>query len=245
MNFINKISRRLKKKRSPRLLSSTEAYKLWSTFYDNQPDNVVLYLEEKLFSEMISLMKLDNKNILDIGCGTGRHWERLLSCNPSMLLGVDTSTEMLEKLKEKFPLAEVFVPENYSLKNLEDGSFDLIISTLTIGHIKEIGKYFEEWDRVLKSNCEIIITDFHPDASSVGMKRTFIYNEEVIEAENNLYTVAYLNTLFDRLNWEIISVNEKRIDDEVRHLFEKQNHIDSFNKYHGTPLILGLHLIKR
>jgi len=36
----------------------------------------------------------------------------------------------------------------------------------------------------------------------------------------------------------------KKIDEEVKHLFEKQNFMSSYNKYFGTPLILGLHLRK-
>ncbi|MBK8550888.1 MAG: hypothetical protein IPL53_07415 [Ignavibacteria bacterium] len=68
--MIDKILNKLRNTPPSRRLSSPEAYKLWSAFYDDQPDNVVLYLEEKLFSEMISQVNFKDKKLLDIGCGT-------------------------------------------------------------------------------------------------------------------------------------------------------------------------------
>lgn len=243
--MIDKILNKLINKKSSHKLSSIDAYKLWSNFYDDQPDNVVLYLEEKLFSEMISQIDISGKKLLDIGCGTGRHWKEISDLKPLQLIGIDSSKEMIEKLKRKFNEAEVFVSKNNSLKNFEDNYFDLIISTLTIGHINGLGEYFREWNRVLKPDGEIIITDFHPEAFSIGMKRSFKHNKEIIEVENYLYELDYLKNIFAGINWKVKSVNEKIINDDVRHLFNKQNYIDAFNKYKGLPLILGLHIIKK
>jgi ubiquinone/menaquinone biosynthesis C-methylase UbiE len=245
MNYIDKILNKLKKKNPQHLLPSADAYKLWSSFYDDQPDNVVLFLEEKLFSKMISQSLIKDKIVLDIGCGTGRHWQELINHKPGSLIGIDSSKEMLEKLKVKFPGAEVFISVNNSLDNFEDSTFDLIISTLTIGHINEIENFFEEWNRILRTNGEILITDFHPEAFASGMKRTFVFKEQVIEVENYFYNLDFLKSIFYRLNWEIISVYESVIDNEVRHLFEKQNYLDAYNKYKGKPLILGLRLSKK
>lgn len=241
--MINKILNKLRTKKNVRRLSSQNAYELWSTFYDDQPDNVVLYLEEKLFSEMMSEVNAAGKKILDIGCGTGRHWQEIFKHKPLQLTGIDNSDEMTAKLKTKFKDAEVFVSETNSLKNFEDSSFDLIISTLTIGHINNIEEYFRQWKRVLKPEGELLITDFHPEAFSIGMKRSFVFNKEVIEVENYLYTLDYLTGIFSGLNWKIVSVKEKIIDDDVRELFIKQNYVNAFNKYKGTSLILGLHLV--
>ncbi len=244
MNYINKIKNKFKKKRSVRKLSSHDAYGIWSAFYDEQPDNVVLYLEGKLFSEMISAVDLKNREVLDIGCGTGRHWKEISDQNPGLLTGIDNSEEMLNRLVEKFPGAVVTVSVNNSLNNFKDSSFDIIISTLTIGHIKNIESYLTEWSRVLKKEGEIIITDFHPKAFSVGMKRSFPYKDEIIEVENYFHDIEYLIKIFSELNWSVICVYEKVIDDEVKPFFEKQNFMAAYNKYSGMPLILGIHLKK-
>ncbi len=245
LKYIDKIKNKFKKKKPVRKLSSREAYRLWSSFYDDQPDNAVLFLEEKLFTEMISAITLKDKKILDIGCGTGRHWKELISFDPAGVTGVDSSGEMLNKLLSKFPGSTVYVSDNNSLESLKDCSFDIVISTLTIGHIKEIEKYFYEWNKKLRPGGEIIITDFHPDAFSSGMKRSFPLKNEVIEVENYLYDIAFLNKIFSELKWDVISLYQKAIDNDVRHLFEKQNFTSAFSKYFGTPLITGIHLKKK
>ena len=152
---MDKIINKLKKKRSARLLPSNEAYRLWSSTYDDQPDNVILYLEGKLFSEIIVKDVIKDKNVLDIGCGTGRHWKELLEHKPRKITGIDTSQEMIEKLKTKFPEAEVYLSVNNSLKNIESDAYDIIISTLTLGHINKPENYLKEWNRVLRSGGEI------------------------------------------------------------------------------------------
>lgn len=244
MKYIDKIKNRLKKKKPVRRLSSRDAYGIWYAFYDDQPDNTVLFLEEKLFSEMISNTDIKNRNILDFGCGTGRHWMEILDHKPLKLTGIDNSHEMTGKLKMKFKDAEVFVSETISPEVFEDSAFDIIISTLTIGHIKNIDQYFQDWNRILKAGGEILITDFHPAAFSAGMKRSFPHKDEVIEVENYLYDIEYLKKIFSELKWEVISIFEKKIDDDVRHLFEKQNFMTAYDRFFGTPLISGIHLKK-
>jgi ubiquinone/menaquinone biosynthesis C-methylase UbiE len=244
LKYIDRIRNKLKKNKPVRRLSSRDAYGIWYAFYDDQPDNAVLFLEERLFSEMISHTEIKNKNILDVGCGTGRHWKEILDHKPLKLTGIDNSQEMTGKLKKKFKDAEVFISEKISPEVFEDSSFDIIISTLTIGHIKNIDQYFQEWNRILKADGEVIITDFHPDAFSAGMKRSFPHKDEVIEVENYLYEIEYLEKIFSELKWEVINIFEKKIDDDVRHLFEKQNFMSAYNKFIGTPLISGIHLKK-
>ena len=55
-----------------------EAYDLWSENYDMQPGNLMLDLDEILFSKLLTTLEIKNKDIADIGCGTGRHWTKIL-----------------------------------------------------------------------------------------------------------------------------------------------------------------------
>src|ERR1700759_294516 len=56
---------------------SSEAYDIWAESYDDQPDNLMFYLDSQLFSGFILNVDLKGKNVADIGCGTGRHWPLL------------------------------------------------------------------------------------------------------------------------------------------------------------------------
>lgn len=70
------------------------------------------------------------------------------------------------------------------------------------------------------------------------------HKDEVIEVENYLYETEYLKKIFSNLKWEVISVYVKNINEDVKHLFEKQNYMSAYDKFYGTPLISGMLLKK-
>src|SRR5215471_3530879 len=87
-------------------LDPVRAYDLWSLNYDSQPDNLMLSLDEQIVSEFLKEIEIKEKVIVDVGCGTGRHWPKLFQRQPKQLIGFDTWKGMLQKLTEKFPAAE-------------------------------------------------------------------------------------------------------------------------------------------
>src|SRR6201999_1212566 len=134
----------------------------WSANYDMQPGNLMLDLDEILFPKLLENISLQNKNVADIGCGTGRHWSKILQQNPLSLTGFDVSQGMLNKLKEKYPNANVYRIKDDLFLNVPYAPFDVIVSTLTVAHIENIGEALNAWCGMLKLNSEIVITDFHP-----------------------------------------------------------------------------------
>src|SRR5687767_11764545 len=94
---------------NPGTSSAATAYDLWSADYDHQPGNLVLDLDEFIFIELLKETSLTGKIVVDIGCGTGRHWSKITSQKPEKTIGYDISKKMLERLKEKFPNAETYL----------------------------------------------------------------------------------------------------------------------------------------
>ena len=142
--------------------SPRDGYNLWAENYDDQEDNLMLALDEEVFSGLLNGIDVENKIIADVGCGTGRHWQKLLDKKPQKITGFDVSEGMLEILKQKFPVAETHLLKNNMLDQLKNNSCDIIISTLTIAHIKNAEAAINEWNRVLKPGGYIILTDYHP-----------------------------------------------------------------------------------
>jgi SAM-dependent methyltransferase len=224
------------------LLASREAYRLWSATYDAQPDNVILHLEAGLFGELLSDVAVEGKTVLDVGCGTGRHWERLMARHPASLIGADSSPHMLERLRCKYPEARVHAVDGGHLVGVADGSIDILVSTLAIGHIRNVAQALAEWARALRNGGHMILTDFHPEAFRAGMKRTFVHAGHTIEVENHLHSVESLRGTFRELGLEVVAARERGIDDAVRGLFERQGYLAAFERFQQTPVILGFHL---
>ncbi len=221
-----------------------KAYDLWSASYDQQPDNLMLALDESIFSQLINNISIENTVILDIGCGTGRHWDTILVKKPQKLIGFDVSEGMLKILREKFPHAESYRSSGHQLDRINDSSCDLIISTLAVAHIENLEEAFYEWNRVLKTGGDIIITDYHPEALAKGAERTFCHNNKIISVKNHIHALEKIRALGRRLNWRETSFKERHIDDSVRHYYEKKQALAVFERFSGLPVIYGIQLRK-
>lgn len=220
-----------------------DAYDLWAHTYDHQVGNLMLALDEEVFTGLLKKIAPEGKNVIDIGCGTGRHWNKILARQPRRLTGFDVSAGMLGKLKIKYPEAHTIQLSNSNhLPEVESGSVDLIVSTLTIAHIEDLQDAFCEWRRVLNPNGEIIITDYHPDTLMNGGKRTFQYNEQTLAVKNFTHSIEMILQYSRHMGWEVQELEERRIDDSVKQYYERKNAAHVFEKFYGLPIIFGMHL---
>jgi len=222
-----------------------EGYDLWSESYDLQPDNLMLAYDELVFKALSSHIDFNNKIIADVGCGTGRHWKKILDHKPLRLIGYDVSGGMLKILKQKFPGAETYqCSDNNKLAGLNTSECDIIISTLALAHIQNPENALKEWNRILKPGGVILITDYHPVALAMGGNRTFTSGVKTISIKNYVHTIEKLKMIFKVNHFEIMDFDEKLIDDSVRHYYEKQNAIHVFERFKNVPIIYGMYLKK-
>jgi ubiquinone/menaquinone biosynthesis C-methylase UbiE len=220
---------------------SAEAYDLWSANYDAQPGNLMLDLDEVLFSKILSHTMIQDKAVADIGCGTGRHWNKILEKMPQSLTGFDVSEGMLNRLKEKFPAASVHHITDDLFANAPNAPFDLIISTLTVAHIDDIGKALNAWCGLLKPKAEIIITDFHPKMLAFGGKRTFSHNNRRLSVRNYVYHIHTIKTILHENGFNVAAEEEFRIDETMKHYYESQKALSVYEQFNGFPVIYGIH----
>jgi ubiquinone/menaquinone biosynthesis C-methylase UbiE/uncharacterized protein YbaR (Trm112 family) len=235
--------RRMFRARLPaRRLTPDDAYRLWSETYDAEPDNVMLDVERGVFDQLIARARVADKIVVDIGCGTGRYWERILSLRPRQLQGIDGSPEMLARLRARHPDAMVRVRSGIRISELGASSVDLIVSTLTLGYVKDVHAELREWTRLLRVGGEIVVTDVHPEALSAGMKRTFDHRGVTFEIEHTTHSADALRSMFRELHLEILQIEERMLDPALRTTFERNDYLDGYRRVAGVPLVLGFHL---
>jgi len=220
------------------------AYDLWAQSYDQQPDNLMLALDERICADLFACVALGGGAVADIGCGTGRHWAKILSYRPARLVGYDVSSGMLDILQKKYPQAETYLFQGGLLSELPAGSVDVVLSTLTIAHIPDIVAALKEWNRILKPGGEMIITDYHPAALAKGGQRTFRAGDTVIAIRNHIYPIKKIRAITAKLGLREISVIEKKVDETMRPYYEKQQALATYQRFQGVPIIYGIHLKK-
>jgi len=222
--------------------NSAVAYDLWSEEYDAQPGNLMLDLDEVLFPKLLDQAIIQNKSVADIGCGTGRHWGKIMKMHPTQLSGFDVSEGMLSKLQEKFTDANTFKINNDLLSNVQDAAFDTIISTLTVAHIENIEQALQAWCRILKPSADVIITDFHPKLLAFGGKRTFKHHNERMAVKNYVHAVSTIKDLLYQNGFRLIHEEEISINESIKHYYADQGALSVYEQFKGFPVIYGIHL---
>ncbi|WP_295791204.1 class I SAM-dependent methyltransferase [Mucilaginibacter sp.] len=218
-----------------------EAYDIWADEYDAQPGNLMLDLDELVFTELLNTIDIKNKNVADIGCGTGRHWPKIFNRDIASLTGFDVSHGMLGKLREKFPSNDTYVISDNLFSKIPDNTYDVILSTLTVAHIKNLEEALNSWSRLVKDKGEIIITDFHPNVLGSGGQRTFRHNNTHIAVQNFVHPTDKIKAILSKNNFRVINEIEKRVDETVRHYYQVQNALHVYEKFKGFPIIYGIH----
>jgi SAM-dependent methyltransferase len=222
-----------------------QAYDLWAGTYDQQDNNLLLHLDDELTFGGTTAADWQHKKILDFGCGTGRHWRKVQSFGPDLLVGVDVSAEMLRKLAESHPGAETYQIRSESLAMFEDGELDMVLSNLTIGYVSDLAPLLREWSRVLRAGGTVLLTDLHPAALARGAKRTFEMGGREIEIKNHSHPLPSIKELARACGLAPVTFAERLVDETARPFYERAQALAVFDRMKGTPLVYKLCLTKK
>lgn len=148
---------------------------------------------------IINLMKISGKEtILDAGCGTGALLIVLKSLYPGVdAKGLDPDEPALGIARNKSAgkgLDITWLKGFMAKMPLEDGSVDLVTSTLAFHHVKESEKIasLRECLRVLKPGGRIILLDMAPDDSTITGSLFFraIHPFEPVNTSGGLFALV-------------------------------------------------------
>jgi SAM-dependent methyltransferase len=111
---------------------------------------------------VLKKMALGCDRMADLGCGTGEMLGSLYLENKKILIGVDSSPEMLEQARIKLPSLNAIDLRLGELENLpmKDQEVDTVIMSMVLYHIFEPEKSIHEVFRVLKPGGIFLLADF-------------------------------------------------------------------------------------
>lgn len=129
--------------------------------HNDEADRLELQKEIKAYSikEELKGLSIDNKSILDAGCGGGDVSEFLIeNSRGSKITGCDQSDIRVAHARTKNPRGRFFTS---SLEKIEadDDSFDLVVCRYVFEYLKNPEQVLKEFRRVTKKGGEIFIID--------------------------------------------------------------------------------------
>lgn len=115
------------------------------------------------------LPNLNNKTVLDLGCGYGWHCIYAMEQGANKAVGVDISQKMLDVAKEKTTFKQVdYICAAMEDFDVEAESFDVVISSLALHYIADFNAVADKVYRCLKNGGYFVFSVEHPIFTSYG-----------------------------------------------------------------------------
>lgn len=145
--------------------SMAQAYEEFNYAEDSYSYNIEWPCIRKLLPD------LKGKTVVDLGCGTGIFTFLLEQNNPSTIIGIDLSEEMLQiakdKAKENKSCARFVLYDAARCANVIEKPVDFIFSSTTSHYIEDLEHLFSNVSRSLKREGESIFSVIHPIYSAM------------------------------------------------------------------------------
>ncbi|NDU87174.1 MAG: class I SAM-dependent methyltransferase [Ferrovum sp.] len=159
-------------------------------------------------------------SVLDMGCGPANQLVQMARLNPRVhFTGLDASLQMLDfahntVCSNKIENIKLEVGDMTTLKRFEDASFDCVVSTMSLHHLRdltELSHTMRAVQRVLKPGGSLYFVDFG------RLKRTStqrFFSEDRRDCQPDKFTRDYFNSLRAAFSVEELT-RELRIHDNV------------------------------
>ena len=153
----------------------SSAYNQWAEIYDSNK-NRTRDLEAISLRTLLAGRRFSN--CLEIGCGTGKNTEWLLSIS-DQITAVDLSEGMLARAKEKIQSNQVNfmqadITQDWQFTN---GPYDLATFSLVLEHIENLHSIFAKLKAVMQPNGIVYVGELHPFKQYTGTKARFDTSE--------------------------------------------------------------------
>jgi ubiquinone/menaquinone biosynthesis C-methylase UbiE len=186
-----------------------QAYNTWADQYDINSNKT---RDVEAISLKTTLINIQFTNCLELGCGTGKNTEWLMS-KARQVMAIDFSTEMLAKARKKIKADNVqFIQADIKKPwTFVNQQYDLITFSLVLEHIEHLNDIFEKASNAIRPQGIVYIGELHPFKQYTGTKARFhteegeqkvpCFNHHISDftsaAKNNGFEIMEIREFFD------------------------------------------------
>lgn len=146
-------------------------YDRWSETYDGYVNSTVA-TDDLYFPPLWA--HLWDADVLEVGCGTGRHTLRLAEAG-NRVTGLDLSAGMLKVARRKlasYPNVRL-IEADFMASELGFIDFDAVVTALVLEHIEDIATFFIRVREALKPGGTFYLSEIHPERIAAGTQANF------------------------------------------------------------------------
>ena len=211
--------------------------------YDVIP-NPLLALEQRYLERL--LPDLSARDVVDVGCGSGRWLSALSRRQPRSLKGLDPSIQMLDIAQRRGLPSVELLRSSCTGTGLPDQSADLMLCSFVLSHVSDLRRAAVELTRVARPGCDLFVSDMHPETQEqLGWRRAFRDGSSVVECETFARVPSQLAAVFDELGWNLSVAIEAEFGPPEMPIFEAAGRLHRFHEAEGRPAIYLIHLRRR
>ena len=199
-------------------------YNKWAFQYDNNI-NLTRDLDKIVIKK--SLVNLNFSNVLELGCGSGKNTEWLIT-RANKLVGLDFSKRMLDIARNKIisPKATFIETDLNEKWGISNNAFDIATVNLTLEHIEILDHIFSSLFMKLTRGGKCFVCEIHPKKQLSGSKARFEINGtefilDVFQHSEEDYIQSAEKAGFKLLTKKDWYDNENDIPRLISFLFEK------------------------
>jgi len=223
----------------PEDLPTSVGYDQWAPSYDHD-GNPLPALEEALVAELLG--DVHGLEILDLGCGTGRHSIRMAGAG-ARVTALDFSSGMLAQARGKADKSDVRFQSHDLSQRLPfpAENFDRVLCALVVDHIEDLDKLFSEMHRVCRPTGNVVVSGMHPAMMLRGVQARF----RLPETDREIRPASYPHGMSDyvmaaaRAGFAFDHFSEHVVDEKLADRLERAR------KYLGWPMLFLMRLLPR
>jgi ubiquinone/menaquinone biosynthesis C-methylase UbiE len=210
--------------------TTREAYEHWAPLYPPVAHNPLMRAEQRVMLE--HWPAVSGKRVLDLAAGTGRYSRLLAETRAADIIAVDFCAPMLTGVSVAQRVCATMMQLPF-----KDGTFDVVISGLALGHATDVNAWMREVARVLKPGGTLLYSDFHPEAARMSLTRSFSdKNQRTWTVPHRCYDVSSQTGAAAAADLSIDIIHEVRVGVELREQFPKSH--EFYTRWDGLPIVL-------
>jgi cytosine/adenosine deaminase-related metal-dependent hydrolase/SAM-dependent methyltransferase len=197
---------------------------------------------EQRFLERL-LPPVGGRDVVDLGCGTGRWLTVLAPCAPRSLIGLDSSAEMLSQAARKLDGRAILLKGSCQAPPFEAASADLVLCSFVLSYISNIDLFAEQLRRIARPSADIFITDLHPETErKFGWRRGFRDRDADVAIRTRWRSLASIVASFEEQGIHPVALLEPRFGDPEFQILDGAGKADLTKEVGNEPVIYVLQL---